>query len=373
MRRPAPPIARLAALAALVLLGCGPLAVPRAYHRGAPLHDGGVLVVGGGRSYPPTAIVARYHPDLARWRHAAPLPEGRQGHSVTLLPDGRVLLAGGRGLDVEPLRSALLYDPDTDRWRDAAPMLAPRDGHAAALLADGRVLVVAGDPSDPSAELYDPAQGRWSAVAPLPGGARRHSATTLIDGRVLVVGDLDSVDRPYLYDPRADAWQLTAPLAEPRAFHRATRLADGRVAVIGGRRLGGPDDLTHEALASIELFDPLTDAWTPGPSLCHARSVHTATRLGDDIIVVGGVPSGFGAERAIPHAERIDLARRAVVDLGRVVGPRAAHTATLLEDGAIMVVGGRRRVLFNTWARRYARAVELDLGERPPVGERRCR
>lgn len=372
MRRRASPLA-LAALAALALLGCGPLSVPRAYHRAAPLVDGGVLVTGGGRSYPPTAIVARYDPDRARWRRAAPLPEGRQGQSATLLADGRVLVAGGHGLAVEPLSSALLYDPDTDRWRDAAPMLAPRDGHAAALLADGRVLAVAGDAGDLSAELYDPARGRWAAAAALPGGARRHSATALVDGRVLVVGDLDSVDRPYIYDPQADAWQTTAPLAEPRAFHSATRLADGRVAVVGGRRLDGPDGLTHDALASVEVFDPATDTWAPGPSLCHARSDHTATRLGDDLVIIGGVPSGFGAERAVPHAERIDLTRRALVDLGRVVGPRAAHTATLLDDGAIMVVGGRRRVLFSTWARRHARAVRLDLRERPTVGERRCR
>ncbi|MCB9703248.1 MAG: hypothetical protein H6711_15240 [Myxococcales bacterium] len=356
-------------------LACGlagacahPLTRPRAYHEAATLGDGSVLILGGA-GYPPPSLVGRYDPEDRSWKMAAPLPAGgRSWASATALLDGRALVAGGTGTEVEPLRSAILYDPLADRWRDAAPMSRPRANHAAARLADGRVLVVAGDDDDGDVgvEIYDPSADRWREASPLPHAGRRLSATTLVDGRVIVVGEIDAPEPIALvYDPRADAWGTTGRLAEARAFHAAIALGDGGLAVVGGRVVIG-GELRPRALASVELLDPRSLTWRPGPRLCHARSGHTATLLGDRLLVIGGAPSGWGAERAVAQAELLDLSAATTRVLGRIVGPRSSHTASALPDGDVLVVGGRRRILFNTWERRFAR--RLSIGERASGG-----
>jgi len=90
------------------------------------------------------------------------MAEARGGHTATLLPDGRVLVAGGSpdsvlagGGPLLTLASAELYDPIRRSWTAAASMDESRFGFAAVLLEDGTVLVAGGWPA--SAELYDPA------------------------------------------------------------------------------------------------------------------------------------------------------------------------------------------------------------------------
>jgi hypothetical protein len=126
----------------------------------------------------------------------------RMGHTATLLKDGRVLYAGGaiQGSSSDTrkvLDSADLYDPATATFTATGAMTAPRGMAAAALLPDGRVLVAGGcqvcDTGtyqfDATADIYDPATGTFTA-GPSGTGRMLPSATTLQDGRVLLVGGL---------------------------------------------------------------------------------------------------------------------------------------------------------------------------------------
>ncbi len=156
-------------------VAAAPLGTPRAGHRGTLLGNGQVLVTG-----PP---LERYDPGADRWLPVTPPPASlgdpatRAGFSVTPLPGGEALVAGGtvredatctgRFCRSITLSDTQCYNPATDQWRADAPLTAPRSGHQAAVLPDGRVLVVGGGTPDvpPTAELYTPPAGSVACFA----------------------------------------------------------------------------------------------------------------------------------------------------------------------------------------------------------------
>ena len=144
---------------------------------------------------------------VAAVRPQLPIPRCR--HTATVLPDGRVLIAGGYHTAV--LSGVQIYDPATNSWFAAASMKNPREQHAAVLLPDGRVLVVGGYGTRPlaSAEVYDPTGNIWSAAAPMRGPRFGHTAVLLPDGSVLVTGGSDQapLSSSEVYIPATNSWQ----------------------------------------------------------------------------------------------------------------------------------------------------------------------
>lgn len=124
----------------------------------------------------------------------------RSFHQATLLADGKVLITGGdlaTIADQQPVEnytaSAEVFSPDTQSFAAAAPLLQGRSrGHTMTLLPDGKVLVVGGFKEWNSytlaekAELYDPATGQFSQDGTQPRSA--HQALLLLNGKVLLVG-----------------------------------------------------------------------------------------------------------------------------------------------------------------------------------------
>ena len=145
----------------------------------------------GGNYVSPTAEL--YDPASGTWTVTGEMSQGRAYHTATLLPDGRVLVAGGMSGN-ETLASAELYDPSLGTWSSAGSMGVVREGHTATLLADGTVLVVGGAGDLPeqaalsTAELYDPSTGTWTATANMDDARIHQTATLMPDGTVLVTG-----------------------------------------------------------------------------------------------------------------------------------------------------------------------------------------
>jgi N-acetylneuraminic acid mutarotase len=214
-------------------------------------------------------------------------------------------------------------------------MAADRYGHTATLLADGRVLVVGGyqdgSPNGPFAELYDPLSGTWTAAGNMATMRSSHTATLLPNGKVLVAGGYIRSTREHcgqpsgspsvdctnplasaeLYDPQTGAWSATLDMVAPRAGHTATLLPGGRVLVAGGT--GSADTSAsglHEPLASVELYDPASGTWSATSSMVDSRDGHTATLLPDGRVLVAG---GIGFK--VPPGS-VDLASAEVYDPG---------------------------------------------------------
>ena len=126
-------------------------------------------------------------------------------------------------------------------------------------------------------------------------------------------------------------------MAEPRSAHTATLLPDGRVLVVGGiGKFVSP--METRMLDSAELFDPATGRWTSAERSSDPRSGHTATLLPDGTVLVVGGTLGFG--RTVASAELYDPRDGSWSTTDAPIQARYDHTATLLADGAVLLVGG---------------------------------
>jgi outer membrane protein assembly factor BamB len=302
---------------------------PQPGHTATLLRDGRVLVVGA-RS------VELYDPRTGTWAVAKSMITGREYHTATLLPDGRVLVAGGYSRAILDQRRPIapeLYDPGTGTWTSTGSMVQSRYDHTATLLPDGKVLVAGGarfpDEALDSAELYDPASGTWTITGKMVT-PRRGSAMLLRDGKVLVEGR-GSIE---LYDPRNGTWTVAERMIAGREFRTATLLLDGRVLVTGTGGLGDP---------AAELYDPGTGAWTAtGNTVGSRRFAATATLLADGrVLVAGGIGTQVdNANASLASAELYDPSTGTWTATASMATARAYHTATLLFDGRVLVVGG---------------------------------
>jgi hypothetical protein len=288
----------------------GSMAAGRNGHTATLLPDGRVLVTGGlndsGEAAVCLASAELYDPGMDTFSATGTMRAGRCDHTATLLTDGRVLIAGGFGNGMSDLVSAELYDPRTGTFSPTGSMRTSRYFHTATLLRDGRVLVAGGEGSG-TAELYDPTSGVFSRTGSMLDGCAGTAATILDDGRVLVLG-CDEMGpgsaAAQLYDPATGRFGPTGFMTGPRKGPTATLLADGRVLVSGGT--SGQDeasgDPTH-VLASAELFDPETERFSRTGSMTEPRTTHTATLLRNGLVLVAG---GWGNSNPLASAELYD-------------------------------------------------------------------
>jgi hypothetical protein len=240
-------------------------------------------------------------------------------------------------------------------WWFAASMIAARTGHVATMLQNGKVLVTPGSNAmpapmpplsgPPAAEIYDPAADTWSAtgyMVTIPDYSP--TATLLPNGKVLVTGGAAdggaALATTELYDPVTNAWSAGPSMSAARYQSAATLLPNGRVLVSGGAP--NAQALATPAYTTSEIYDPATNSWSTAASMTTGHYGHTAVLLANGIVLIAGgiTQSSGGADQATADAETYDPGANTWSVVGSLNVPRVGHTMALLKNGKVLVAGG---------------------------------
>ena len=342
---------------------------PRWQHSATLLADGRVLLAGGSsleQAHLGTSEI--WDPVTESFTVGQPMVVPRFGHDATLLRDGRVLIVGGLaagGGNNLGTRQLELWDPATERFRAAGMTARPRSTNGSmVLLRDGSVLIIDGVDCGPrtpqveddaarelcrrgalTAEIWDPETETTRDVGATEEEHDWASATLLDDGRVFLLGGggLPTIGSE-IWDPSTETWSRGgAPDDARMGGQSATLLLDGRVLVVGGQTGELQDFSFLPPLRSIDIWDPATSSFTASGPLQIGRERHTATILRDGrVLIVGGVSSAPDAfsDIVVAEAEIWDPSTGVVTSAGQSATGRGLHTATRLSDGRVLITGG---------------------------------
>lgn len=308
----------------------------------APPVDGVYHIVAASQADPSKSAVATVTVVKSGFTSAGNMSFARLQHSATLLPNGKVLIAGGgNGPDLIDgywvVEQAEQFDPATAQFSPAGTLA--RDGPTATLLADGDVLFTGGESGwdndfpivSNTADLARRASGLFESTGSMAIGREAHAATLLSDGRVLVTGGLilsgiswSPISEAEVYDPASGTFAAVGNMNAVRASHTSTLLPNGKVLITSGGYING--------LNTAELFDPATGAFTPTGQMTTARTYATATLLLNGKVLITG-----GGNAA---AELYDPVTGTFAPTGIMAANRIWHTATLLPDGTVLIAGG---------------------------------
>lgn len=388
-----------------------------------------------------TALVDLGTPADGRWTAGSALNKPRGVFAAIALADGRVLVTGGLnqgtagcldgGDNPQSFSSTYVYDPGADTWERAGLLTTARSDPAIALLPDGRVLVAGGyyrvkpsyggtdsdapataqlavaheqdpvvtwSPQPPddvepdtmghalaTAEVFDPATGEWTKTGSLRYARYGVSAVTLTDGRVLIAGSgpgssdgvaqlgAGAATTAEIYDPRTGRFTMAGrfpgidlakmklsgkpswvKLADPAPYDNGTLVAlPGGDALLVGNTWWWKHEgnfgrtLRYDASENTWAMTgrPWVDVWSHESSATWTTGVSrlgaAVAALGNGQVLVAG--GGGGAEGDVGLTRSAQLyhpAKNQWTKLPNLPAGRAGGTALLLADGSALIVGG---------------------------------
>ncbi|HET7435886.1 MAG TPA: kelch repeat-containing protein [Thermoanaerobaculia bacterium] len=286
----------------LTTRAAAPLNTRRAAHSAAALAKPQTLFAGGTDGATTLGSAEIYDAASGTFTTlAASLQLSRSGHTATLLPDGRLLILGGTDTSGNPLaasesfdaaRGAAIYDPRNGAFRVVANALSvARSGHTATLLPNGTILVAGGRNNDgvlASAELFDPVSGTSRAAGAMTTARSGQTATLLPNGRVLIAGGRSSsgvLASTETYDPAAQTFTAATPLQVARSGHTATLLPNGEILIAAGETANGITNATELiGPAAADNITPTIAAFQPANGATDVpRSTIVSVRFSEPI------------------------------------------------------------------------------------------
>ena len=288
----------------------GSMAYPRQGHSVTVLNNRTILIAGGHNAFSPRSMPSAELYDIATgtFSFTGSMNSARLGHTATLLSNGKVLISGGQNPDFSAIDLAEIYDLASGQFTPTASMQSARVGHSATMLKDGTVLIAGGSDDSgllASAEVYD-AQGAGSVAVGSMGTARQNATATLLnDGTVLIAGGAAQVGSctgcatasAEIYNPSTRKFSAISGMHTARRGHSATLLSNGKVLIAGGF-----NDATSSVLASAELYDPATRTFSAASSMNSPRFEYAATSLASGKVLLAG---GFSAPSSITNVAEL--------------------------------------------------------------------
>jgi len=314
--------------------------------------------------------------DTRTGRHellAGTMNDSRAFHNVVTLQDRRVLAIGGiqgpygsgSNFFTKVLRTAEIYDPVAGSWTATPNMASFRAGATAVLLPDGRVLVAGGTEGNgahevadvvdllgtalKSTEIYDPVSNSWSAGPNMTEPKAGAMAVTLADGRWLVAGGIthisifgipipDFSDNMQIYNPTTNSWANTANMRSKRALGGLTLLQNGKVFFAGG---AGGDIFNIGPIPDTEIYNPTSGTTSRKADLSVASAFNTVVTLPDGrALIVGGAKGDLTDPIPIANCWTYDNPNNILVSVGSLPEAHGGGVVHLLEDGTVYCGGG---------------------------------
>lgn len=299
------------------------------YHRVLQLPEGLLMVLGGETQIAgvsttlPNPVIFEITADTFsagtrqqdyKWTKVSTdtLTIGRRDFGASVLDDGRVVVTGGHNstdaVVVAPTSAwdIITYNNDPgDSYMTSGTMPVALGAHGQCVMEDGKVLIsggwtVAWNDLLTAAYAMDPGSFAWSTVASMNTARVQHQLVT-IDDRVLAIGGRRSLADPNnlsntvlslceIYSTSGNTWTPTGAMTQARFGFGTTTLPDGRIMVVGGIGYNYTRGFAASVLKTVEIYDPNTGFWSPGPSMSVARDWPTVEYIASEnaIFVAGG-------------------------------------------------------------------------------------
>jgi len=230
------------------------------------------------------------------WQYTGSMNEVRWMSTLTVLPNNKVLAAGGIGQNDAAVSSCEIYDIATAKWREVAPMSVPREHLTATRIPDGRVVVIGGNMGSiytydasqytTKIEIFDPASETWSDGGDLVVPRTDQVVELMPDSTILVIGGYNGsmLTECEVYNPKTKTSRVVGSMSTARIAHEAVVLSTGEILVAGG--YAGPWEGPY--YNSCEVYNPVTETWRTVDPMLETRSAGSLAKFSDGSILAAG-------------------------------------------------------------------------------------
>lgn len=261
--------------------------------------------------------------------------------------NGRIYAIGGYPGERITSDQVQVYDSAMDTW-SLGPALPMPMHHTMAAVADGKVYVIGGEAGNPVGgqsifinlvHVLNEEADVWEPRADMPT-RRSGGGAAVIDGKIYVAGGRPPRGADFaMYDPATDTW-TTLPDVPTARNHLAVNAVNGQVVVAGGRFGGG---VGSEMTAIVEVYDPVTNAWSSGTPLLAPRAGMASVTANGCLYLIGGEGNDADPRGIFEENERFHPAAGSWERLQPMPLPTHGLTGAAFIDGLVYIPGGATR------------------------------